>query len=1136
MRQKKFTPLALFIASALLPFSTQAQINMEQAAEQTFQIITQLRDRAIAGDGVIEENNKRYIVLNNHRFELHNNNYPKFPVTFGDPDALKLYYDTFSFLDDKWDIVMNTDNGFYFIHDEFGSMSSSTQGCFIEYYPNESFSTNKIMRFEKTECIDAPNISEIALSSIYDQGATVTWKDHVKGNQYRINLTKVDDAGSAQIFKVAEPEFFLPQLAPNTQYQIQIQACNTTGCVDLKAFSFSTEDETPGFHDRIRTLNHLEGELSAHLSLMQSHSLTAPFGNAELGAPDAVIGRNAMLLVNPQLNDINQMWVEIYQDGELITREAMLPPSDLPRTDQYAVEDRPTIIFAHNTWSFPLQWDWMKPGLSLTLVDNHGRTGELAQQQIEFGGAPELVIQNIDLGMLIEPRGRNNMANNTAEHAADYFQKIPVSKLVLGQYVAAYFDKVTLPNGKIYIDKSDSAGGWHAGDMRETIGKALISIGINNANVGIVASAGSSQAYNRRFNHITAHTNIGVYTDPQTQLATPIVHGGSGGGGIVTLEDTIGNEWSHELAHNFGLGHYPNMASVHDMQSGWGWDNLFQRFIGNVDWRGPSRELSLGGETSLPYLDTFRFLADSQAGGELIKLGLVSNYTYQHPMQVRRIQTWLNSGYNQDPSSKGYYVSWDQSLQRYVNVESDYPSPEQTGVSVTSVVGIYDPLRFNPSQIYPVLYGNYGNTFQLPEATEFTSLDGDLTLSSGWHKVDNLTEQELALSSWKTLPDNGTNKRLCQFSYQTTKGDKVNLLGSVDEQTNVCSASDDMKWHIDGQRQQMDSVVGEYSLLYPFGRGKITYTPTPEIGEVSLCLLTNIDNPEHNGAGFVQNNNCSQIAGIKHNNDSDWTYTLTNSFISTPSYTHNNVCRIDVQTQDGQLASYDLPAQRLNSNESNKFHLNLPQQELSSVTIRCQDNEGEHVLDQLTPALETGLDDLPAPVILGQEHGYDALISGIANGWFDHTEKMDYNNLSPRDRKNLVTMNMAGSKLPVCRFDLDIDGITQTVHGFVEQLVTNDYRCTGGNEITVRQNGVDNRLESALNQFQWLSSWNPLQTGERIKAKSSSDQNLCSLINNEFYGVGFIKNSSQCVQVDGIKWSNGLDWIFSQTFGEYTFK
>lgn len=1140
MFKTRFTPVAALIATALLPLTANAQITMQQASELTFSTINSMKQRSMANDGVIVENNKRYIIHNNQRFELHDNHYPKFPFPYGD-NARAPYYAAFPFLDDKWDIVINDNNGFYFIHDEFGSMSSDVIGCFIEYFPHPSFTDERIMRFENTECLGAPNISDVKVSGIFDVGATITWQGHAAGNQYQLRLsqvgsTQVGNTQATQHFTATAPEFYLGNLEAQTDYQLTIEACNTTDCVTLEPISFTTEASKAGFHDGIRNLNHLEGEIEAHVSLMQSHSLTAPFGNDELNTPDVVMHREAMLLLSHKAQDINQLWVEVYQEGELISRESMLSPANQPKTDQYAVDGRPMVIFSHDVWSLPLPWHWVKPGLSLRFIDNHGRTSELAQHNIVFGGAPELVFQNIDMGMLTQPRGRNTMANNTAEHAADYFQKIPVSKLVIGQYAPAYFEKVTMPNGKIYTERSDTDGGWHSGDMRGSIGKALISIGINNANVGITTSAGDSQTYNRRFNHITAHTNVGVYTNPETGASKTVVHGGSGGGGILTLEDTTGNEWSHEVGHNFGLGHYPSMASVHDMESGWGWDAVFKRFIGNIDWRGAPLEMTYGGETSLPYLDTFRFLRDAQAGGESRKVGLVSHFTFEHPTQARRVQNWLNNGFNQAPDANAYYVKWDQAQQRYVNAETSAPAALQTGIPVTTLVGIYDPLGDLPSQIYPVLYGNYGNVFQLAPATDYQPAETGAYLEGGWHPYRELTAEQLSLSGWKTIVDNGSYKTLCQFSFSPTSGDSVNLVGHVDQQTNTCRTSDDMRWNIAGTLQNMVSAAGDYSLLYSYGRGKMVYTPTPEIGEVNICLLKDINNPSHNGAGFVQDNKCVQIPGIKHTNNALWAYAIKGDNIEQGQYIHINVCRLDVVSKNGQTMAFDLTAHRENSSQSNKFHLNLPQQELASVSLRCEDAQGVKVLDTLIPSADTGLEDLPPAVIIGQEHGYQVLTSNVGQGWFDHSDAMDYNNLSKRDLNNIATMTVGSQKLPLCRFELAINGTTHTVHGFVEQLVTNDYRCSGGDDISVIQDGTAQRLESPLNQFQWLSLWDPEHTGERIKAKSDADQPLCSITRSPFYGAGFVNSANQCAQVAGIKWSNGNNWLFSSGFSQYSYK
>lgn len=1149
MLPNKIKPLALLIASALFPLSAQvsaqpltqlsapSQISMQQAADQTFSTINHMKQLAESGEGVNEENGERYLNHNGHRFGLHENNYPKFMVPLlSTEEARASFYDIFPFLDNKWDIIPNNDFGFYFIHNELGSFVDDSNGCFIEYLPTPGFSADKILKFQDNACLSVPNSSSAYVSSVFDQGATLSWEGHEVGNQYYISLTTAGDE-TATTFTATEPEFYLPSLKAGTNYQVAIKSCNSAGCVDLTPINFTTEGAKVGFHDGIRELNHLEGELSAHVSLMQTHSRTAPFGNDELGAPDVVMHRDALMLLTPQSIDTNQIWVEVYQDGEFLARRAMQAPSAQAKTDQYAHQDRPTVIFAHNVWSLPLQWDWMKPGLSLKFIDNHGRESELSSQNIVFGGAPELIIQNIDMGMLTKPRDLNNMAKNTAAHATDYFQKAALSKLVVGQYAPAHFEKITMPNGNVYTERSLDNGGWHKGDMREDIGKALISTGINYANNAISSSAGSSQAPIRNIHHITAHTNVGMYTHKTNGTSERVVHGGSGGGGILTLEYTTGNEWSHEIGHNFSLGHWPSMASVHDMESGWGWDAVYQRFIGNIDWTGAPATVSEGGEVSPPYLDTFRFLRDAQNGGEEQKIGMVSNYTFEHPAQARKAQRWINANSNnQQLGSSPYYVKWDQEQQRYIDAQVEIPVPTQTGVPVTTLVGIYDPTRVNPSQIYPVLYGNYGNVFDLPEADFFEPLD-EGHIAPGWNAYRDLSEEQLASDSWKTIVDNRSHKRLCQFSFTNSASQTVNLVGHVEDDTNTCESSNDMKWIVNGHQEKLKSAAGDYSLLYPYGLGEVTYTPTPEIGEVQLCALTKIGEPTHNGAGYVEGGNCRQIPGIKHTNNKSWTYSIGRSGAEKVLYIHNNVCHLEVINDLGETNTYALSGERFNSAQSNKFHINLPQQELNSVSIKCEDNSGEYLLDTLTPSADTGIDELPEAVIIGQEYGYSAveLRPEFTQGWFDHFDGMEYDKLSAREKSIITKMKVYDEKYPVCRFDMVIDGHKQTVFGYVDKLVTGDHRCIGGDDIYVLNEGEQHSLTSELNKFQWLSQARASHLGQKVLAREGYPEKLCSVTRSDFYGAGYVNDNGQCTQVQGIKWSNDVHWAFSSGHGQYTY-
>src|SRR5690606_13690607 len=102
------------------------------------------------------------------------------------------------------------------------------------------------------------------------------------------------------------------------------------------------------------------------------------------------------------------------------------------------------------------------------------------------------------------------------------------------------------------------------------------------------------------------------------------VHGGSGGAGMATLDDTIRNEFSHEIGHNYGLGHYPGgfYGSVNAVpsqrNSTWGWDSHNNFFIPNFESATRNKPTYLENEGeglfALPYKE-HSLGHDAMAGG-----------------------------------------------------------------------------------------------------------------------------------------------------------------------------------------------------------------------------------------------------------------------------------------------------------------------------------------------------------------------------------------------------------------------------------------------------------------------------------------------------------------------------------------
>lgn len=262
--------------------------------------------------------------------------------------------------------------------------------------------------------------------------------------------------------------------------------------------------------------------------------------------------------------------------GSVVGRYTMLIPEKLTRP--VALEG---IIYGEGFWSAILPATLIEPGIKLEF-EHKGKMGSL--HDITVGAPSELIIHTIDLGMLTPFRG-HFIFQSVSEYHRQYFHQIPVKKLVVSRYEPQYFTEIMLPDGRLLKDYDPSTGGIYDGTLRQRIGKELISLGIDNANYGINSSKGTGEdSHPYSLAQLAAHNSVGK------DVNGIIVHGLSGGGGIVTLEDSVGNEFSHEVGHDFGLGHYEGdfAGSIHnrpsEVNSCWGWDSDNNAFIPNF-WR-----------------------------------------------------------------------------------------------------------------------------------------------------------------------------------------------------------------------------------------------------------------------------------------------------------------------------------------------------------------------------------------------------------------------------------------------------------------------------------------------------------------------------------------------------------------------
>ena len=501
--------------------------------------------------------------------------------------------------------------------------------------------------------------------------------------------------------------------------------------------------------------NNLSGNLQGEVQFVQSHSVR-PANNFvrdsgdetnSVYSPRLVAQRDALLLFIPtNMNDADIITVdaEISFNGEVQQRLPLQHPYDLPAADYNGASD---VTFSRRAWNALLPWQQVRNGLSVRFIINAGATTEqdglLAANAIDIGEASQIVFQSLRLGMLTHADKTNGhfTLNNPVLAATDYFQTLPVSRLVMGSYADMQLDKVIIGSGVIYDEVSATNGDIYSGDMRGDVAKAQVSTGINLANYGI-ASNNMNQSYPHLFKQITNHHAWGNYQNGRQQ------HGLSGGNGIGTLVDSRGNEASHEWGHAYGLGHYPGSNLTEDSRfqrhhadSGWGY----------IAYRNRLRDsLNDNSETAEEQAHSFHLNGHIPYGNDAMSGGSpnsqFSAYTHYTAYSARIIQNDLARFPVPDASFASGYKKWDTSLGAYA--EYNFPeaeqrlAPKQVGVAVATILGGYDP-QGDSALIYPVFHGNYGNVFELP------SPDLNDTSDQCWVSVSNAAgaERKIALAA-----------------------------------------------------------------------------------------------------------------------------------------------------------------------------------------------------------------------------------------------------------------------------------------------------------------------------------------------------------------------------------------------------
>lgn len=483
-----------------------------------------------------------------------------------------------------------------------------------------------------------------------------------------------------------------------------------------------------GFHDWDRSgnereiRNDLSGSLSGMVELVQS-STSSPQGNAEEEMPTAIADRTTLLLFTPT-EEISGASVKVSANGNDLGTVELNHPNKLPASDQN-YDERGDVAYSLRSWSVELPAEWVQHGMELTFSDAAGTSGSV---NVDIAAPTEIVINNIRLGMLTDAPiedDQQRFITDPANGASDYFETMPVSKMTMAQYEDVTLDEVIVASGDIYTVNSPdpSEGSVYAGTMRENVGKAQVSTGINLATWGITSSE-MTQKQPGLTNQRVIHHSAGLYSNGVHK------HGLSGGNGMATLYSSVGNELSHELGHSYGIGHYPGTNTEasgddiirdasHNMDSGWGYISYRGLMRSNLDVRDYEEVKDINGYAFGENLQgKYNFNTDTMAGGW--DASPVSDYTHMTGYTQKRVQEYLQT-LVADTSYPSGYRDWDEESGTWVDAASlnpdfDLLAPKTVGGSVFTILGGYNPADASQTLVYPAFRSNYGVTFDLPQA------------------------------------------------------------------------------------------------------------------------------------------------------------------------------------------------------------------------------------------------------------------------------------------------------------------------------------------------------------------------------------------------------------------------------------
>ncbi|MDA9556594.1 M66 family metalloprotease [Vibrio sp.] len=535
------------------------------------------------------------------------------------------------------------------------------------------------------------------------------------------------------------------------------------------------------------------------------------------------------------------------------------------------------IQLAENVYSVTVPAEYMKPGVQFDVTDGE-KTGRITT--VPVGGFTEMFLPTIDIGIFEPPRDEFTFQYDEELHR-QYFQSMPVSRLRVAHYEPYYLDKVVLDDGTTYTDySSDTNTSVYNGDL-ETLSFNLISRGLMDANYGLNSSEGGRVNYQGSM--LATKNTIARYGSGVQ------VHGLHTSFGVVSLDTSYANEFSHEMGHNFAvtgvLQHFPSgeIGTFHrpanDVNATWGWDSDTNEYVPNFGYVKTNTATCHDGVCIEPF-HGYPYMTGAMSGAKNAHHGTGLNpsfgqtYTQYTVHEQNEAQRFLESKMHFEPESSTGFLKLNHDTGLMEEFENQQLRTDSVTVapSGTTLTAMTELLSRNQSLLFDMTYFSWSADTYVPIASS-----------------DNLGKE-------------------IEFK-QFVLNQSINL--HINGQILITELNKTYRYRSNGQEWVTVDQINKQTLR----------TPIKKEGQIVTVL------GYYDPRGILPTTIYPAL-------EASFGY-------SYPSHAEGELvgCQLGVVDKQGQQRFYDLHNSRLNPEKMNRFHVNIPADEVPErVEVMCDDS------------------------------------------------------------------------------------------------------------------------------------------------------------------------------------------------------